>query len=72
MIISISYVIYVFYDIKHNDKDKQNYYKHVNSCSIVWNKTSIGDNFICIKRGDFYNQIPFNHKVPWEKFTRKI
>ena len=62
-IISILDVIYVFYDIQDKHTNNPNFYIPVNSCKVVWDKSFIKDNFICIKRDDFYNQIPHNHKV---------
>ena len=63
MIISIPDVIYFFYDVKFKETNTPNFYIPVNSCKVVWNKAFIIDNFICFKRDDFYNQIPYNTKV---------
>ena len=62
-IISIIDTIYILNDIQNKDKNNPNFYIPANSCKVVWNKSFIIDNFICIKRDDFYNQIPYNHKV---------
>ena len=55
--------IYVFYDIQDKHTNNPNFYIPVNSSKVVWNNSFIKDNFICIKREDFYNQIPYTHKV---------
>ena len=56
-------IIYVFYDIQDKHTNNPNFYIPVNSSKVVWDKLFIKDNFICIKREDFYNQIPYTHKV---------
>ena len=56
-------IIYVFYDIQDKHTNNPNFYIPVNSSKVVWDKSFIKDNFICIKREDFYNQIPYTHKV---------
>ena len=63
-IISIPDTIYVFYyNKKQKDTDNPNYYIPVYTCKVALNKTTSIDNFIYVNREDFYNQIPFNHKV---------
>ena len=56
-------IIYVFYDIQDKHTNNPYFYIPVKSSKVVWNNSFIKDNFICIKREDFYNQIPYTHKV---------
>ena len=60
---TVANVIYVFYDIVEKDLDNPTYYIPVNSCKVEWNKSWIKENYTCIKRDDFYNQVPITSKV---------
>ena len=56
-------IIYVFYDIQDKHTNNPNFYIPVNSCKVAWKSSFTSENFINIRRDDFYNQIPHNHKV---------
>ena len=55
--------IYVFYDIQYKESTNPYFYIPNNSCKVVWKSSFTLENFINIRREDFYNQIPHNHKV---------